>query len=228
MSQSQIIYNAIYQKLIDSEVKSCVRLDDEVKRLLPYRPNESPKSFWNRSDRICREVEKRANQDIASGILPAENLGLYLLRRKENTTAFNFWNSCTKMNPNTFADQIGRILLRTAGCQPENQHITPDRNDWGIDYWGITSCTSVLDHPRLIIGQVKQHRPEVKVSRPDLQQFYGSVISGLGTIFPHELRHNIVMQYVSASDYTEDARQYAKSNGILPLTIQILKTTLSI
>ncbi len=205
---------------------SCYYLDNFVEKKVEKEENELPERYWSHLVRMKSKLGKMCTTELNKGLLPVKDLGMGVSQRMPNPPAYQFWLKALQMSPNSFANHICRCILKECGCAPQDIHITPNQDDFGIDYWGITQAQSELLPSRLIAGQVKRYDACCKEGRPDIQGFYGAVLGEFGHILPEAYCNNVVLQYVTTGSCSKQAVQYAERIGLQILTIPLLQQCL--
>lgn len=226
MKRTDEAYKTLKHEIEGLPVGRCCYLDDFVSREIERREKELPERYWSRLERMKSKLGKMCIAELNQGLLPVKDLGMGVFQRVADPPAYRFWLNVSQMSPHAFANHIGRYILEECGCAPQDIHITPDRDDFGIDYWGITQAQSELLPSRLIVGQVKQYDACCKVGRPDIQEFYGAVLGEFGHTLPKAYCNNMVLQYITTGPYSKQAAQYAERIGLQILTIPRLQQCL--
>ena len=129
---------------------------------------------------------------------------------------------CIEEDPHTFAERIGREILRKIGCPEDKIIITPRTRDDGIDYWGEIPFNSIIScpiHKLLIIGQVKQHSGAVPVN--ELREFVGAVRTAFASKLFGEsygYHRSYILQFITTGEISEAGSKVALFNGIHIIT----------
>ena len=203
----------LYHKLLDvldeTPIGSQIDLEEFINHYLPCNSGESIYQYAKRCHHKLTELVKRCRSGIDNHMLPANMTLDFVLTRIAESPEYALMRHCEELDPNAFADLVGRKILAYCGCLPDDIHITPDGNDNGIDYWGVFRSRGLT--PILIVGQVKQYCGNV--GQPYLQAFSGAVDQAVKSgMFPADCHAAPQKQFVvgGCGGYTTQARKAAE------------------